>query len=234
MKIPLAERLFIKNQRLERKMVIGDVDVIATEKREKEKRKQMEDKRIKPRECDRYGISDRAAASFASAVLQDIGIVNEGETSHVVDRNKIRRLRKKLQNAISESTKLTVSWSLLTGLYFDGRKDNTKVLINEDTKYYPNTQKEEHYTLVNEPNSVYIGYVTAAIGGAKDIKESILNFFVSNNMQLNGLTVIGCDGTNVNTGHKRGFIRLMELASIDHYNGEFVCFKQRSFLSVIY
>ncbi|GBM15736.1 hypothetical protein AVEN_204892-1 [Araneus ventricosus] len=48
------------------------------------------------RECDRYGISDRAAASFASSVSQDIGIVHEGETSHVVDRNKIRRQRKKL------------------------------------------------------------------------------------------------------------------------------------------
>ncbi|GBL85919.1 hypothetical protein AVEN_63232-1 [Araneus ventricosus] len=30
-------------------------------------------------------------------------------------------------------------------------------------------------------------------------------------MQLNGLTVIGCDGTNVNTGNKGGIIRLMEL-----------------------
>ncbi|GBN86475.1 hypothetical protein AVEN_229860-1 [Araneus ventricosus] len=47
------------------------------------------------RECDRYGISDRAAASFASSVLQDIGIVHEGKTSHVVDRDKIRRQRKK-------------------------------------------------------------------------------------------------------------------------------------------
>ncbi|GBN41040.1 hypothetical protein AVEN_249105-1 [Araneus ventricosus] len=46
-KIPLAERLFINDQILERKMVIGKVDVIATERRKKEKRKQMEDKRIK-------------------------------------------------------------------------------------------------------------------------------------------------------------------------------------------
>ncbi|GBN48026.1 hypothetical protein AVEN_55601-1, partial [Araneus ventricosus] len=60
--------------------------------------------------------------------------------------------------------------------------------------------KEKRYTLGIEPNSVYVGHFTAAIGGAKAIKESILNFFVSNNMQLNGLTVIGCDGTNVNTG----------------------------------
>ncbi|GBL98962.1 hypothetical protein AVEN_188268-1 [Araneus ventricosus] len=129
-------------------MVIEEVDVIATKKMRKVKKKQMEDKRIKrkmvksdaeaahaqsmellelntmfsslytdtdvinylrisiiksfrfPRRNvgtkDRYGISDRLAASFASAVLQDIGIVHEGETSHVVDRNKILRQRKKI------------------------------------------------------------------------------------------------------------------------------------------
>ncbi|GBN00588.1 hypothetical protein AVEN_140706-1 [Araneus ventricosus] len=37
-------------------------------------------------ECDRCGVSDRTATSFASAVLQDIGIVHEGEASHVVRR----------------------------------------------------------------------------------------------------------------------------------------------------
>ncbi|GBM34055.1 hypothetical protein AVEN_162232-1 [Araneus ventricosus] len=48
MKIPLDERLFIEVQILERKMVIGGVDVITTEKGEKrEKRNQMEDERIK-------------------------------------------------------------------------------------------------------------------------------------------------------------------------------------------
>ncbi|GBN19481.1 hypothetical protein AVEN_71943-1 [Araneus ventricosus] len=47
MKIPLAERLFMKERILEKKMVIGEVEVLATEKREKEKRKQMKDKRIK-------------------------------------------------------------------------------------------------------------------------------------------------------------------------------------------
>ncbi|GBM51668.1 hypothetical protein AVEN_43289-1 [Araneus ventricosus] len=48
------------------------------------------------RQCYRYGISDGATASFASSVLQDVGIVHEGEPSHVVDRNKIRRQHEKL------------------------------------------------------------------------------------------------------------------------------------------
>ncbi|GBO34678.1 hypothetical protein AVEN_218105-1 [Araneus ventricosus] len=48
MTISLVAGLFIKDQRLERKIVIGGVDVIATKrKKEKGKRKQREDKRIK-------------------------------------------------------------------------------------------------------------------------------------------------------------------------------------------
>ena len=31
------------------------------------------------RECDRHGVSDRCAASIISAVLQDVGIINERE-----------------------------------------------------------------------------------------------------------------------------------------------------------
>ena len=141
MKIPFAERLLKKDQGLERKMVIAEVDVIETKKKDKrEKRNQVEDERTKrkmvktganvseayarskerfefnsmypysysntdtitlefqsqnrlyfpalARECDRYGISDRAADSIASAVLQDIGNVYERDTSHAVDHNE--------------------------------------------------------------------------------------------------------------------------------------------------
>ncbi|GBO16521.1 hypothetical protein AVEN_81914-1 [Araneus ventricosus] len=51
------------------------------------------------RECDRYGISDRASASFASDVLQDIGNVHEGETSHVVGRKKNSIQCKEINNS---------------------------------------------------------------------------------------------------------------------------------------
>ncbi|GBN98870.1 hypothetical protein AVEN_117560-1 [Araneus ventricosus] len=34
-------------------------------------------------------------------------------------------------------------------------------------------------------------------------------------MRLNGLTVIGCDGTNVNTGHTGGIIRLMTITMVN-------------------
>lgn len=48
------------------------------------------------RTCDRYGVSDRGAASLASALLEDIGEINENNTSGVIDKNRIRRERKNI------------------------------------------------------------------------------------------------------------------------------------------
>src|SRR6218665_1646680 len=47
------------------------------------------------RECDGHGVSDRCAASIISAVLQDVEIINEHDSSMVVDKNKVRRERVK-------------------------------------------------------------------------------------------------------------------------------------------
>lgn len=38
--------------------------------------------------CDRYGISDRPAAAVATAILQDVGLINEADTSLVIDRHR--------------------------------------------------------------------------------------------------------------------------------------------------
>ena len=50
---------------------------------------------ILARTCDRHGISDRAAAAIASAVLQDFGIITPTYSSKVIDKNKIRRPKQK-------------------------------------------------------------------------------------------------------------------------------------------
>ncbi|GBN20910.1 hypothetical protein AVEN_48328-1 [Araneus ventricosus] len=58
-------------------------------------------------------------------------------------------------------------------LHLPVRKDNTKVLIKKDTRYY---EDYERGALHSCKLPVYIGHVTAAAGGAKAIKEAILNF----------------------------------------------------------
>lgn len=48
------------------------------------------------------------------------------------------------------------------------------------------------------------------MGTAKGIKDTILSHLKSKSVNLSEISVIGCDGTVVNTGFKAGIIRLME------------------------
>ena len=47
------------------------------------------------RECDRFGISDRAAAKIGNGLLKDIQYVKKGHAAHLICPNKLRRERAK-------------------------------------------------------------------------------------------------------------------------------------------
>ena len=64
--------------------------------------------------------------------------------------------------------------------------------------------------ILSEPGSNYLGHVTSESGTAKGIQSAILNYFKSELVELDEISVVGCDGTGVNTGYKGGGIRLME------------------------
>ena len=64
-------------------------------------------------ECDRHGVSDRCASSLVSAVLQDIGIINEHDSSMVIDRSKIRRERKRVRKELQSELPDSVSGIVL-------------------------------------------------------------------------------------------------------------------------
>jgi len=161
------------------------------------------------RATERYGISDRAAADIASSVLTDFGIVTTDDNSEVIDRSKLRRERKKLR--VELYSEAADSVANLRGLYFDGRKDKTLVQEEIEGKLHRKVVLEEHIVLLEEPGSKYLGHIAPISGNAKSIKSTMTDFFERNNMNLDNLTVIGCDGTAVNTGHKGGIIRLLEM-----------------------
>ncbi|GBP27482.1 hypothetical protein EVAR_14303_1 [Eumeta japonica] len=73
--------------------------------------------------CDRFGVSDRAGAAIASVVLH-------ASTSQVIDKNKLRRERKKTRDIITSQQNV----SLIPALYFDGRKDQTVTISEKDGK----------------------------------------------------------------------------------------------------
>lgn len=52
--------------------------------------------------CDRYEISDRAAACLASALLLDLVLISAEDTSLFIDRNAVRRARQKVRETLED------------------------------------------------------------------------------------------------------------------------------------
>ena len=78
------------------------------------------------RECDRYKLSNRAAAKLGNAILIDVGVVTKKDCSLLLDHSKVRRERSRW------GTKLEKSHSarqLPGGLYADGKKCPTLTRI---------------------------------------------------------------------------------------------------------
>lgn len=160
------------------------------------------------RASERHAVSDRAVAEIASAVLQDFGVVTAEDSSEVIDRSKIRRERLKYREMLREET--SSSRTDLLGIYFDGRKDKTLSYEIVDGTAHRRVIVEEHVSLVQEPGSNYIGHITPGSGSASSIQTAIVSFLQTNNIDIQHLLAVGCDGTAVNTGKKGGVIRLLE------------------------
>ena len=157
---------------------------------------------------DRFGISDRAAAIITSAVLQDFGIVHEGDVTQLIDRNKIRRERRKKRKQVCEEIDSDIS-----GFYFDGRKDKTIVQVRtDDGKLHRRMMMEEHVVITSEPVSSYFGHVTPSGGTSKIITDELIKYLDGRGGDKTQIVALGCDGTVVNTGVKGGIVRLLELS----------------------
>lgn len=95
-------------------------------------------------------------------------------------------------------------------MYFDGRKDKTKVFEKVGDRNYTKFVTEEHITLISEPGGTYFGHVVSDSASSRDISSAILSYLYNNSIDLHHLLAIGCDGTVVNTGSYGGVIRLLE------------------------
>lgn len=154
---------------------------------------------------DRFKLSNMIGAAISSATLVDVGLITKNDMSNVVDTCKMKRAREKYRKILTNSP-----LEKFEGLYFDGKKDKTLVLSEDRSKRM--IIKEEHVSLLREPGSAYIGHISPKNAKAPTIVESISEFFVSKGDFdfLANLKVVGCDGTNTNTGSNAGIIALME------------------------
>ena len=71
---------------------------------------------------------------------------------------------------------------------------------------------ENHYSLLQEPGSQYIGRVTPKAGDASSICDTITDYLTSStNDKVLELAIAGSNGTVLNTGMAKGLLRCLEV-----------------------
>ena len=158
----------------------------------------------------------RETAEIATAAWIDAGLINDLNHSLIIDHNKVRRAQERVISSLQESFTADISCHGVECILFDGRKDNTNVLleIEGNKQKFPGMIKEEHYTVCSEPGGKYLFHFTPE-EASKQRKhaEIIANHLVAwlEERQLTEkLLAIGADSTNVNTGWQGGVIQWVE------------------------
>lgn len=83
---------------------------------------------------ERVGASHWATAVLANAVLQDYGLITPNNKDFVINQSKIERELETWHKVVSEMTLDDIE---VRSVYFDGRKDETLVAVQEGSKRYP-------------------------------------------------------------------------------------------------
>ena len=163
------------------------------------------------RESIRGNVSVRTTASLATALLIDLNIVTKDDAHLIVDPSKIQRARERVMKKERELARAELETKKLDCIFFDGRKDKTKMIIeDEDGDEFARTEFEEHYT-ATDPHK-YLTHITPQEGsGAKGVADKLVEFLVDTK-QLEFVKVIGGDSTATNTGWKEGSIHHIEVA----------------------
>ena len=156
--------------------------------------------------CERYQISDRAAAAIGSTKLKDFGVVTDCDASLVIDRSKLKRECQKYRDKIRKAEGL---FEIVDGIYIDGRKEATLVVTESDGEMYMQTDLEEYYVIVGEIGEFYLSHVTPETGTGLYIAQSIYKAVKDTELESN-LCIIGSDGTATMTGPTRGCIASLE------------------------
>ena len=162
------------------------------------------------RESIRGGVSVRTTASLVTTVLVDLKIVTKEDAHLIIDPSKVQRARERVMEQERIDGENATIGSKLECFFFDGRKDKTKMIVeDEDGDEFARVLNEEHYTLT-DPHK-YLTHVTPEEGsGAKGVADEILEFLTEVN-QLDNVKVIGGDSTNCNTGWRDGAIHHLEV-----------------------
>ena len=172
------------------------------------------------RECDRYGVSDRAAAKIGNGLLKDLGVVKRGNTKMLICPSKLRRERSKWGGQLEKEHSEV---KLPLGLYTDGKRVPTLVRQTTTTKVQVRGGRgrgahrnvvstsnivvvEDHYPVVAEPGGEYVTHVTPEDGTGLSLAKELVtvmkekkthtryNFFLNINSYVHAHHSLECWG----------------------------------------
>ena len=135
-------------------------------------------------ELDRYRASDAAGAAFATALLEDLGMITEEDKKYVFDKYKIKRERKKnrkLQKQKSES-KLKGKIKCIGS---DGKRDKkTKVIsereINNNVVDVKEEITEEHIVYTDPLNYITHSVIEEGFGDGHSLERDLVDVLREN------------------------------------------------------
>ena len=154
----------------------------------------------------RYNCSTRCCRALINNLILDLknhGVIKEGlaDEELMVSTWKVTEMRYKY--GLEADLIHSQNSKCLQCIKFDGKKD--KCLLPQSK-----TRMQENVTVISEPGSKYVDHFIPRSGKAAHIANELYDLLVETD-SLHSLSVIGADGTNVNTGWKGGAIRELEL-----------------------
>ena len=155
-------------------------------------------------------------ATLTSAAWIDAGLISEENTQFIVDHQKIVRAQAKLMIGLKNETLKSLHNVNINCIYFDSRKDITKVKIEVEgsNRYFPGSIKEEHYTVCMEPGGKFLFHFTpkksTEEGKHAEIVDNNLIEWMFQHGVVKSIQALGGDSTNVNTGWEDGVVQFVE------------------------
>lgn len=158
----------------------------------------------------------RETAEIATAAWIDAGLISSEDTRLVIDHAKVKRAQEKVIKTLQNSFEEEVKEEGVSCLLFDGRRDETKVLLEaeESDRQFPGLVKEEHYSVCKEPGGKYLFHFVPEEGTKKRkhaevIADHLVEWLKERRIE-DCLQAIGGDSTNVNTGWEGGVMQHVE------------------------
>ena len=168
--------------------------------------------------ANKYGVSHRAAAAIASAVLIDYGVVTLDQAHLLVTEQKLRYQREKLLAASSAARTEHVSApGVVSMVVWDAKESNHNTQKEiEGRKYRVCGGKSDSYVMTYEPEGQYLceftvkGEATKQCPYAKLAAIEIYQSIIRLGIDWEQVEVCGHDTENTNTGQWAGIIVFLE------------------------